>query len=130
MNTMEFFTKDQHYMIAEDGLWVNGELVVSGKVSFHHLIMGERAILIHERNERIPQTFITTDFVTEIPAGDEYYGGKKCGRNLFHVSFKSMINDKWVQFVKDISAVNEQHMRNIIKRTFHPHMNSLQVEKP
>ena len=119
MKTIDFYTSRHHFVITEQGVFQNGELVAKGEVSFHHLILDEAAWLVVKRGEHQPDTFLKTDRVYSLLPQNEYYCGEKCGkRQVFRVTFQVLIQGKWITCTREISAVNKRHLNDIIFRQY------------
>ncbi|WP_274856953.1 hypothetical protein [Bacillus methanolicus] len=111
---IEFFAKDNHFIVTPDKIYRNGEMIAEGKVQIHHLMFNDPAWIEIEKGEDLPRTFLKTDNVTAVLPNQEFYNGERCIRKDFKVSFLAFIQNQWIKREKVIPAVNEFHVRQIL----------------
>lgn len=114
---IEFYTgKENQFVVLQDKIFRNGEVIAEGRsVTIHHLVMNEPSWLLIEKGEEIPPLYLKTDKVTAVLPNNEFFNGKRCSRKDFKVSFLARIQNSWVKSEEVVSAVNEIHVKQILK---------------
>lgn len=116
---IEFYTQKDQFLVRDNCLYRNGEIIERGDISVYHLILDEKAWLIVNKGEKFPPVFLSLDRVISMLPVDEYFQGKKCpNRTEYQVSFLALVQNEWIDCYREISAVNEIHLRQIIKRKY------------
>lgn len=116
---IEFYTKNDQFLLTSNCLYKNGEVIERGNISVYHLMMDEKAFLKLEQGEKYPPIFLSTDEVISMLPVDEYFQGKKCPKRTdYQVSFQALVQNEWIDCYRVISAVNEIHLRQIVKRKY------------
>lgn len=125
---IEFYTESKAQMIVtQDRIYRNGEVIAEGEITIHHLMMNDPAWIVVNKGEDCPQTFIKTDRVSAVLPSQEFYNGKRCFRQEFTVSFTTRNHDKWVRLEEEISAVNETHVRQILRAHYGKEVRSIRA---
>lgn len=129
MIPIEFFTKRHHFLINELGIFQNGELTISGKITIHHLILDEFAWLIVNSGDHFPDTFLKTDRVYSVLPKNEYYYGERCRkRDIFNSSFEILVQGQWHKCERVYSTENESHLEEILRRKIDRVVRSIEAE--
>ncbi|QCJ45597.1 hypothetical protein FAY30_26265 (plasmid) [Bacillus sp. S3] len=113
---IEFYTgMDNQFIVSENKLFRNGEVIAEGTIQIHQLLMHEPAWFIVEIGEENPPQFLKTDRVSAVLPNNEFFNSQRCTRKEFKLSFLAQIQDEWVKSEKMISAVNENHAHQLLK---------------
>lgn len=123
---IEFYTgRDIQFVVSQDKLFRNGEVIEEGVITIKHLMMNEPSWIMVDKGELNPPLFIKTDKVTAVLPNNEFFNGKRCTRKDFKVSFLAHIQNKWVTSEKVVSAVNETHVQRLIRAQYGEEVRSI-----
>ncbi|UYG98216.1 hypothetical protein [Cytobacillus firmus] len=113
---VEFYTKDAtQFIVTSDKIYRNGEVVIQGNIHIHHLILNEPAWIDVQQGDNKPPIFLKLDKVSAVLPSQEFFNGVRCHRNAYQVSFYVHKTEGWVMKKEVLSAVNDMHVRQILK---------------
>ncbi|MEH6988372.1 hypothetical protein [Cytobacillus firmus] len=113
---VEFYTKDAtQFIVTSEKIYRNGEVVIQGNIHIHHLILNEPAWIDIQHGDDKPPIYLKLDKVSAVLPSQEFFNGVRCHRNAYQVSFCVYKKEGWVMEKEVVSAVNDMHVRQILK---------------
>jgi hypothetical protein len=129
---IEFYTgNNTQFVVTQNRIYRNGEVIAEGNIKIHHLVLNEPAWFDIEQGENNPVLYLKLDKVTAVLPSQEFHKGKRCNRKAFKLSYLICEQENWTRNEEVISAVDEIHVRQILKvqhgkrlRAISPHVAS------
>ncbi|MCM3619747.1 hypothetical protein M3936_19435 [Sutcliffiella horikoshii] len=109
----EFHTSKSCFLVDNNRLFKDGDLIAEGTIFPFQVLLGLPAILIVSHSEYCPPQFLKTDTITSVLAANEYLDGETAKKYLFEISYKFRADqrDQLLHFL--IPGVDTEHAKSI-----------------